>query len=84
MGSEKTLLQQQPSPRGGRGKSPARSKNQHKSKPRDYSSEGVKDNDLSKLPASDWQLLGLLTLVAAGVRLFRIYQPGSVVFDEVQ
>ncbi|KAL1637457.1 Dolichyl-phosphate-mannose--protein mannosyltransferase 1 [Neofusicoccum ribis] len=83
MGSEKTLLQQQPSPRGGRGKSPARSKNQHKSKPRDYSSEGVKDNDLSKLPASDWQLLGLLTLVAAGVRLFRIYQPGSVVFDEV-
>ncbi|KAF4309706.1 Glycosyl transferase family 39 [Botryosphaeria dothidea] len=82
MGSEKTLLQQQPSPRGGRGKSPARSKHQ-KSHVRDYTSEGVKDNDISKLPATDWQLLGLLTLVAAGVRLFRIYQPGSVVFDEV-
>ncbi|KKY15675.1 putative protein mannosyltransferase 1 [Diplodia seriata] len=82
MGSEKTLLEQQPPPRGGRGKSPARFKNQ-KSVVRSYASEGVKDNDISKLPGSDWQLLGLLTLVAAGVRLFRIYQPGSVVFDEV-
>jgi dolichyl-phosphate-mannose-protein mannosyltransferase len=49
-----------------------------------YQSEGVKDNDIFNLPSSDWQLLGFLTLLAAFVRLFRIYQPSSVVFDEVQ
>lgn len=53
-------------------------------KPKDYSSHGVMDNDLFMLPSSDLQLLGLLTIVAAIVRLFRIYQPSSVVFDEVQ
>jgi len=36
------------------------------------------------LPASDWQVLGFTTLLGAIVRLFRIYQPSSVVFDEVQ
>ena len=55
-----------------------------KSKPTDYSSHGVTDNDVFMLPASDLQLLGLLTVIAAVVRLFRIYQPSSVVFDEVQ
>jgi dolichyl-phosphate-mannose-protein mannosyltransferase len=44
----------------------------------------VTDNDIFNLPGSDWQLLGVLTVVAAIVRLFRIYQPSSVVFDEVQ
>ena len=53
-------------------------------KPTDYSSHGVTDNDIFMLPASDLQLLGVLTVIAAVVRLFRIYQPGSVVFDEVQ
>lgn len=53
-------------------------------KPKDYSSHGVTDNDIFMLPSSDFQLLGVLTLVAAVVRLFRIYQPSSVVFDEVQ
>jgi len=53
-------------------------------KPADYSSHGVTNNDILALPGSDWQLLGLLTAVAAVVRLFRIYQPSSVVFDEVQ
>lgn len=53
-------------------------------KPTDYSSHGVTDNDIFLLPGSDLQLLGLLTAVAAIVRLFRIYQPTSVVFDEVQ
>ena len=53
-------------------------------KPKDYRSHGVTDNDLFMLPSSDFQLLGLLTVVAAVVRLFRIYQPSSVVFDEVQ
>ncbi len=55
-----------------------------KGKPTDYTSHGVTDNDIFKLPASEFQLLGLLTIVAAVVRLFRIYQPSSVVFDEVQ
>ena len=52
--------------------------------PTDYTSHGVTDNDVFMLPSSDFQLLGLLTVVAAFVRLFRIYQPSSVVFDEVQ
>ncbi|KAK7537170.1 dolichyl-phosphate-mannose-protein mannosyltransferase [Phyllosticta citribraziliensis] len=83
MGSEKGLLKADTPPRG-RSKSPSANANGNgKVKARSYTSEGVKDNDITKLPASDWQLLGLLTLVAAGVRLFRIYQPGSVVFDEV-
>ena len=55
-----------------------------KGKPTDYTSHGVTDNDIFMLPSSDFQLLGLLTIVAAVVRLFRIYQPSSVVFDEVQ
>lgn len=50
----------------------------------DYTSLGVTDNDIFMLPGSDYQLLGLLTAIAAVVRLFRIYQPTSVVFDEVQ
>ena len=53
-------------------------------KRKDYGSDGVHDNDIFMLPASDYQLLGILTVVAAVVRLFRIYQPTSVVFDEVQ
>lgn len=53
-------------------------------KPTDYTSHGVTDNDIFMLPSSDFQLLGLLTTIAALVRLFRIYQPSSVVFDEVQ
>lgn len=58
--------------------------NPSKGKPTDYSSHGVTNNDLFMLPSSDFQLLGLLTGIAAVVRLFRIYQPTSVVFDEVQ
>jgi len=53
-------------------------------KPKDYGSHGVTDNDIFMLPSSDFQLLGILTVIAAVVRLFRIYQPSSVVFDEVQ
>ena len=53
-------------------------------KNKDYTSEGVTDNDIFLLPGSDLQILGLLTVIAAVVRLFRIYQPTSVVFDEVQ
>ena len=55
-----------------------------KSKRNDYGSEGVRDHDVFALPATDYQLIGVLTVIAAVVRLFRIYQPSSVVFDEVQ
>ena len=50
----------------------------------DYRSEGVKDNDIFLLPGSDFQIMAIVTVVAAVVRLFRIYEPSSVVFDEVQ
>jgi len=53
-------------------------------KSKSYRSEGVRDNDIFLLPGSDYQVLGLLTAIGAIVRLFRIYQPTSVVFDEVQ
>lgn len=49
-----------------------------------YASEGVKDNDIFLLPAFDYQIMGAMTALAFAVRLFRIYQPTSVVFDEVQ
>lgn len=55
-----------------------------KSKPADYTSHGVTDNDIFLLPGSDFQVLLGLTILALVVRLFRIYQPSSVVFDEVQ
>jgi dolichyl-phosphate-mannose-protein mannosyltransferase len=49
-----------------------------------YTSEGVKDTDVFLLPGWDYQVMLFVTFVAAVVRLFRIYQPSSVVFDEVQ
>lgn len=57
--------------------------NSPSSKSKDYTSDGVKDNDITKLSAGDYEALGVLTIVAMFVRLFRIYQPSSVVFDEV-
>lgn len=53
-------------------------------KPDDYTSEGVDDNDVFLLPVSDYQVMLGMTILGAIVRLFRIYQPSSVVFDEVQ
>lgn len=53
-------------------------------KPKDFASHGVKDNDIFLLPGSDFQTLGAITVLALAVRLYRIYQPSSVVFDEVQ
>jgi len=70
-------------------RSPARSSKPNgrtaaeKQKPVGFTSEGVGDNDIFKMPGSDWQLLAIITFVGAIVRLFRIYQPSSVVFDEV-
>jgi hypothetical protein len=50
----------------------------------DYTSDGVKDHDIFLLPGSDYQVMLAVTVLATVVRLFRIYQPSSVVFDEVQ
>jgi dolichyl-phosphate-mannose-protein mannosyltransferase len=49
-----------------------------------YTSEGVADHDIFLLPGSDYQVMIAVTVLATIVRLFRIYQPSSVVFDEVQ
>lgn len=49
----------------------------------DYTSDGVRDNNITNLSGSAWQVAGALTILAFFVRLFRIYQPSSVVFDEV-
>ena len=74
--------------KGKAGKSPTRAQDYGYSavggKGRDYASNGVKENNIFQLPGSDWQLLTLVTTVATAVRLFRLYQPSSVVFDEVQ
>ncbi|KAK6353450.1 hypothetical protein TWF696_005414 [Orbilia brochopaga] len=43
----------------------------------------VKDYDIFSLPSSDWSIVISLTVLAVFVRLFRIHQPSSVVFDEV-
>ncbi|PHH84662.1 hypothetical protein CDD83_1587 [Cordyceps sp. RAO-2017] len=48
-----------------------------------YKSDGVEDNDVFLLPASDYVVALVVTLLATMVRIFRIYQPSSVVFDEV-
>jgi dolichyl-phosphate-mannose-protein mannosyltransferase len=74
-------------PSSARGKSPAPpadSRPNGKGKNTSYQSDGVKDNDVFLLPGSDYLILLLLTLAGAAVRIFRISQPTSVVFDEVQ
>lgn len=63
---------------------PPRYKNQVRKRHDDYTSDGVEDNDIFLLPISDYQIMVVLTILGALVRLFRIYQPTSVVFDEVQ
>ncbi|KAH8426418.1 protein mannosyltransferase 1 [Aspergillus melleus] len=75
-------------PRSKSGRSPSRSpkpKNRKKAPAgsSNYGSDGVSDNNIFNLPGSDYKTLVLVTLIAAAVRLFRIYQPSSVVFDEV-
>ncbi|KAI0130568.1 glycosyltransferase family 39 protein [Xylariales sp. AK1849] len=59
------------------------SKTQVAKKHDDYTSDGVEDNDVFLLPISDYQVMAVVTILGAIVRLFRIYQPTSVVFDEV-
>lgn len=61
-----------------------KSKTKAPKRPDDYTSDGVEDNDVFLLPISDYQIMTALTIICAVVRLFRIYQPTSVVFDEVQ
>lgn len=73
-------------PSSTRGKSPLppKSKAAAKAKSTSYQSDGVEDNDVFLLPGTDYLVLLALTLVGAAVRIFRISQPTSVVFDEVQ
>lgn len=83
----KSALGVQPPRKAGR--SPSRSPNPKNRKAfpaqsANYASEGVTDNDIFNLPSNDYKALVVVTLIAAVVRLFRIYQPSSVVFDEVQ
>lgn len=81
----KDTLAVRPQSRGRRSRSRSPNPKSGKStKVASYASDGVRDNDIFNLPASDYKLLVLVTLIAAAVRLFRIYQPTSVVFDEVQ
>ncbi|PLN82153.1 PMT-domain-containing protein [Aspergillus taichungensis] len=70
------------------GRSPSRSPNPKNRKAfpaqsASYASDGVTNNDIFNLPSTDYKALVVVTIVAAVVRLFRIYQPSSVVFDEV-
>lgn len=67
-----------------RGKSPAPNKDKVAEAYRSYKSDGVEDNDVFLLPGSDYILMLGVTVLAAAVRVFRISQPTSVVFDEVQ
>ncbi|KAH8677231.1 family 39 glycosyltransferase [Ilyonectria robusta] len=48
-----------------------------------YQSEGVEDNDVFLLPVSDYWMVLSVTILATIVRVFKIFQPTSVVFDEV-
>ncbi|KAK2839239.1 hypothetical protein FQN49_006341, partial [Arthroderma sp. PD_2] len=78
-------------PRKNRSKSRSKSRSpgpkgrskQTESKANDYRSDGVKDYDVLNLPVSDYKIMLVITAIATVVRLFRIYQPTSVVFDEV-
>ena len=44
----------------------------------------VPDNDIFLLPGRDYEIMFALTFLAVIVRLYKIWQPSSVVFDEVQ
>ncbi|KAJ5336990.1 uncharacterized protein N7506_005012 [Penicillium brevicompactum] len=82
MGQKKDTLR--PQSRSGRSRSRSpKPKSKPAAVPQSYASEGVKNNDIFQLPGSDYKLIVLVTMIAAAVRLFRIYQPTSVVFDEV-
>lgn|SRR6478752_8100220 len=61
----------------------SKSKNKN-TKNTSYQSDGVEDNDVFLLPLSDYWVALALILVATIVRVYKIYQPTSVVFDEVQ
>ncbi|KAJ5864408.1 uncharacterized protein N7529_006324 [Penicillium soppii] len=80
----KDTLAVRPQSRSGRSRSRSpKPKSKPSTVPQSYASEGVKNNDIFQLPGSDYKLIVLVTLIATAVRLFRIYQPTSVVFDEV-
>ena len=80
----KETLEVKPLPESNRSSSRSPRSKDRKKVPSNYASEGVGNHDIFSLPTSDYKILAILTLIAAIVRLFRIYQPTSVVFDEVQ
>lgn len=87
MTRSRDTLEVKPLPKSGR--SPSRSPNSKNRKKESagsssYASDGVTANNIFALPTKDYRVLAFITIVAAVVRLFRIYQPSSVVFDEVQ
>ncbi|KAG5950612.1 hypothetical protein E4U53_004755 [Claviceps sorghi] len=67
----------------GRSPQPPRSTNVKPNKSTSYKSDGVEDHDVFLLPLSDYLISLALMFLGAIVRIFRIYQPSSVVFDEV-
>ncbi|KAF7546643.1 hypothetical protein G7Z17_g8282 [Cylindrodendrum hubeiense] len=68
--------QQQPAPK-------PKAKSSGKKKATSYKSDGVEDNDVFLLPVSDYWTVLFVTILATIVRVFKIFQPTSVVFDEV-
>lgn len=62
----------------------ASSKSRAAKKNGSYKSDGVSDNDVFLLPGADYVAALGVTVLATIVRLFKIYTPTSVVFDEVQ
>lgn len=76
-------------PTAGKARSKSRSKSRSKNKNKNkentsYKSDGVDDHDVFLLPGADYIVALGLTVLATVVRLYKIYQPTSVVFDEVQ
>jgi dolichyl-phosphate-mannose-protein mannosyltransferase len=61
----------------------ANNKNKSASKNSSYQSDGVEDNDIFLLPGVDYLVALALIVVATAVRVYKIYLPTSVVFDEV-
>ncbi|KAM0247880.1 hypothetical protein ACHAQJ_009672, partial [Trichoderma viride] len=59
------------------------SKSKKSKKNTSYQSDGVDDNDVFLLPGPDYVAAFGVTVLATIVRLFKIYMPTSVVFDEV-
>lgn len=63
---------------------PGSNKSKKANKNASYKSDGVEDNDVFLLPGPDYVAALGVTVLSTIVRLYKIYMPTSVVFDEVQ